>query len=127
MHAAIALRDAEIRRRVHWRSGQQHREIQMHAERYTCMTNDSELLTGGNRCLAGDEGWADGAEMTVDADESIMLHQHFESARAVVLDADQLAWCGGADRRAFRGRQIDAVVIGARLRAIRQDARTERR
>ena len=45
------------------------------------------------------------AEMAVDADEPGVLHQHFQAAGPLVLDADHLARRGGAHRRTGRSRR----------------------
>ncbi len=127
MNAAMARGDAEVGRWIHGLSVNQHFEIQMRPIGDTGITHDAEFLPSHDRRLTCGKYWTDHSEMAVDADIAIVLHQHLETTGTLVLNADQRAGFGGKYRRTVRHRQIDTVVIGARLRPVRQNARAERR
>ena len=86
-----------------------------------------KLFAGTDCSLTAGETRRDHAEVTIDADEAIMLHKHFEPARALVLSADESAGCGRQDRSSNRGRQIDTVVVGPDQGFVRQYTRTKGR
>ena len=127
MDATVALRYAKIRRWIDGAAFLDHFEVQMHAIGHAGIADDPQLLACGHSGLAVGERRRHRTEMAVDADEPGVLHQHFQAARPLVLDADHLARRGGANRRTGRSRQIDTVMIGASPGVIGQHARTERR
>ena len=60
------------------------------------MADDPEFLARCDGRLALGQRRRDPAEMAVDADETVVLHHHFETARAFALDADDVP--GGRSR-----------------------------
>src|ERR1700733_3268809 len=95
MNAAMARRDAEVGRWIHWLSVNQHFEIQMRPIGDTGITHDAEFLPSHDRRVACGEYWTDHSEMAVDPDIAIVLHQHLDTTGTLVLNADQRAGFGG--------------------------------
>src|SRR5690242_8424208 len=73
--SAVAKRHAEKRRGVDRVPVLQHFEIDMHAVRYAAMAHHADLLAGRQDTLAVGDCRRDHAEVAVDTDEAIMLHQ----------------------------------------------------
>ena len=86
-----ARRDTQIGRRIDGVSGHAHLEKDMRANTDAASPDDTEFLAGRDGSLALSKGWGEHAEVAVDADEAIMLHEDFKPARPLLLDTDDLA------------------------------------
>jgi hypothetical protein len=74
---AVASRHAQIRSRTDRLSGNEHLEIYVRADRNPGPSNNSELLACRDGSFALSKRWGDHAQMAVDSDEAIVLHQDF--------------------------------------------------
>ena len=79
----------------------------------------AKLFASRNGALALGKRGGDHAEVTVNANEAVVLNQHFEPAWTLVLKADHRAGCGSYHRCAHWCGQIDSIVVGAGLRLVR--------
>jgi len=125
MDLAAALRHFQVRRRVNRLSRHVHLEIQMGTQRDTGVPHYAELLACRDAALTIGERRRDHSEMAVDAQKAVMLDQHFETTRTLVLNADHRARGGCQNRCTVRCRQINPVVVGAGLRLVWQHTRAE--
>lgn len=116
---AVAVRYSDERRRIDWLSSQVHLEIQMRTGGDACNAHRAKLFASRDGALSLGERRSDHAEMTINANEAVVLNQHFEAAWTFVLETDHRAGSGCYDRCAHRCRQIDAIVVGASLRLVR--------
>jgi hypothetical protein len=124
---AAALGDAEIRRGVHRFAVTQHLKIDMHAVGQAGVTDDPDLVPGSKVGFPHCQGRRHHAQVAVDADETIMLHQHFQATDTFALGAYHATRGDGTYGGAGRGRHVDAVVIDPGPGPVRQLARTEGR
>ncbi len=79
----------------------------------------ANLFASRNGALSLGKRRGDHAEMTVNANEAVVLNQHFQATRPLVLETDHRAGCGSHYRCAHWCRQIDSIVVGAGLRLVR--------
>jgi hypothetical protein len=120
LHGVATQRHIQERSRVHREMvGEEHAEKQMRAKTDARAPDYADLLSGGD--LRSSQG--DAAEMTVYPDEAAVLDQNFEAARSAVLHPQQMSSSGRVDRRPDADRQVHAVMVGARCRQVRDDAR----
>jgi hypothetical protein len=88
---SVAGRYPDVRRRIDGLSSQVHLEIQMRTRGDACSAHLADLLAGCQVVLSlGDRG-RDHAEMAVNANEAVVLNQHFEPTWALVLDTEHRA------------------------------------
>jgi hypothetical protein len=97
------------------------------ADSHSSSSNNTELLACRDGSFALSKRWGGHAQVAVDGDEAIVLHQDFKSPWTLLLDADHLAGRRCHDRRARWCPQIDAMMVGARLGMVGKQARAERR
>ena len=105
---------------------QDHLEIQMRTQADAGPADNPKLLARRNRALSFGKRRRDHAEMAVDADEAVMLDQHLQPTRTLALNADHVPGAAAMTARPTGRGQIDAIVVGAGFRHVRQHARAER-
>lgn len=115
----VAVRYSDVRCRIDRLSSQVHLEIQMRTGGHTCNAHRAKLFAGRNGALSLGKRRGDHAEMTINANEAVVLNQHFEATWTLVLETDHCAGCGCHYRCAHRCRQIDSIVVGAGPRLVR--------
>jgi hypothetical protein len=123
---AAAFRDSQIWSRIDWLSGHEHFKIYVRADGDSSSSNNTKLLTCRDRSFTLSKRWGGHPQVAVDGDEAIVLYQDFKTAWALLLNTDHLAGRRRHDRPPRRCRQIDAMMVGARLGMVGQHARTER-
>ena len=102
MNPTIASGYSQVRCWIDWLASEVHLKIQMRTGRETGISHDFELLACRDGSFTFSKRRGGHPQVTVDANEAIVLHQDFEAPWTLLLDTDHLARRRCHDRRTRR-------------------------